>query len=151
MSKSTTNRGFTIVELLIVIVVIAILAAISIVAYSGIQNRAKTSSGQQLAAQVEKKAQAYYTILNTYPVDKAGFANTEAQEAALEGDVAFVTTAFTPALTPTEGANGEAIGYVACNDGAATTTQADVTGVKISYYDYAESSVETRVLGDCEA
>lgn len=32
--------GFTIVELLIVIVVIAILAAITIVAYTGIQNRA---------------------------------------------------------------------------------------------------------------
>ena len=34
------NRGFTFVELLIVIVVIAILAAITVVAYSGIQNRA---------------------------------------------------------------------------------------------------------------
>ena len=34
------NRAFTIVELLIVIVVIAILAAISVVAYNGIQNRA---------------------------------------------------------------------------------------------------------------
>lgn len=31
--------GFTIVELLIVVVVIAILAAITIVAYNGIQNR----------------------------------------------------------------------------------------------------------------
>lgn len=36
-----SSRGFTIVELLIVIVVIAILAAITIVAYSGIQNRAR--------------------------------------------------------------------------------------------------------------
>lgn len=36
--------GFTIVELLIVIVVIAILAAISIVAYSGIQNNANDSA-----------------------------------------------------------------------------------------------------------
>lgn len=35
------TKGFTIVELLIVIVVIAILAAISIVAYNGIQQRTK--------------------------------------------------------------------------------------------------------------
>jgi len=39
-TKSTTRAGFTIVELLIVIVVIAILAAIAIVAYTGIQVRA---------------------------------------------------------------------------------------------------------------
>lgn len=36
----TSSRGFTIVELLIVIVVIAILAAITVVAYNGIQARA---------------------------------------------------------------------------------------------------------------
>lgn len=39
--------GFTIVELLIVIVVIAILAAISIVAYNGIQQRAKNTQTHQ--------------------------------------------------------------------------------------------------------
>lgn len=38
--RRTYNTGFTIVELLIVIVIIAILAAISIVVYSGIQKRA---------------------------------------------------------------------------------------------------------------
>lgn len=38
-----TNRGFTIVELLIVIVVIGILAAITIVAYNGIQARASNA------------------------------------------------------------------------------------------------------------
>ena len=38
------ERAFTIVELLIVIVVIGILAAISIASYSGLQNRAKVSS-----------------------------------------------------------------------------------------------------------
>jgi type IV pilus assembly protein PilA len=39
-------KGFTIVELLIVIVVIGILAAITIVAYNGISNRARNSSIQ---------------------------------------------------------------------------------------------------------
>lgn len=38
-----TNRGFTIVELLIVIVVIAIVAAITVVAYNGIQTRSTNS------------------------------------------------------------------------------------------------------------
>lgn len=38
------NKGFTIVELLVVIVVIGILAAISLVAYTGIQSRAVIAS-----------------------------------------------------------------------------------------------------------
>lgn len=41
---STQTAGFTIVELLIVIVVIAILAAISIVAYTGIQGKANDTA-----------------------------------------------------------------------------------------------------------
>jgi prepilin-type N-terminal cleavage/methylation domain-containing protein len=44
MRYSSSRRGFTIVELLIVIVVIAILAAISIVAYTGIQNKSRVAS-----------------------------------------------------------------------------------------------------------
>jgi prepilin-type N-terminal cleavage/methylation domain-containing protein len=43
MWANSKNRGFTIVELLIVIVVIAILAAITVVAYNGIQQRAANS------------------------------------------------------------------------------------------------------------
>lgn len=55
---NTKQRGFTIVELLIVIVVIAILAAITIVAYNGIQNRAKTSQYQADANAIVKVAEA---------------------------------------------------------------------------------------------
>ena len=47
-------HGFTIVELLIVIVVIAILAAISIAAYTNIQERAKTSRRNSEMAQLLK-------------------------------------------------------------------------------------------------
>lgn len=65
--KRNKQGGFTIVELLIVIVVIAILAAITIVAYNGIQNRAKTTAGQELANQIATKAGAYNTLNSTYP------------------------------------------------------------------------------------
>lgn len=41
--KNTHLKGFTIVELLIVIVIIGILAAITVVAYNGIQDRANTA------------------------------------------------------------------------------------------------------------
>lgn len=44
MTSKEPQKGFTIVELLIVVVVIAILAAITIVAYNGISDRAKESA-----------------------------------------------------------------------------------------------------------
>jgi len=43
MNSGQYKRGFTIVELLIVIVVIAILAAVTIVAYNGVQQRAQAA------------------------------------------------------------------------------------------------------------
>jgi prepilin-type N-terminal cleavage/methylation domain-containing protein len=46
LQSNQRTKGFTIVELLIVVVVIAILAAITIVAYTGVQERARTSTLQ---------------------------------------------------------------------------------------------------------
>lgn len=59
MTKQTKSRGFTIVELLIVIVIIAILAAITIVAYTGITTRANASAAKSNAETVAKVAAAY--------------------------------------------------------------------------------------------
>ena len=61
------QKGFTIVELLIVIVVIGILAAITIVAFNGIQNRGKSSASQSLANSVVKKAEAWNSVQGSYP------------------------------------------------------------------------------------
>ena len=66
------QKGFTIVELLIVVVVIAILAAITIVAYNGITKRAQESATQSAASQAYKK-------LATFAVDNAETYPTAAQ------------------------------------------------------------------------
>ena len=62
-----TSNGFTIVELLIVIVVIAILAAISIVAYSGIQQRGRDSQRESDIKSVAKALEMYYIDNGQFP------------------------------------------------------------------------------------
>jgi prepilin-type N-terminal cleavage/methylation domain-containing protein len=66
-----TRDGFTIVELLIVIVVIAILAAISVVTYTGIQNRANDSSVQSDIKNLAKQFELYRAENDVYPAGAA--------------------------------------------------------------------------------
>lgn len=61
------ERGFTIVELLIVIVVIGILAAISIVAYNGVSQSAKNTATIAAAKQAVNAINLYITEQGTYP------------------------------------------------------------------------------------
>lgn len=62
------KQGFTIVELMIVIVVIAILAAISIVAYTGVQRRAQISVAQSDLRSLGQAIQIYQVENGQYPV-----------------------------------------------------------------------------------
>ncbi len=56
---NTSKSAFTIVELLIVVVVIAILAAITIIAYNGVTNRAVEASLKTDLSQAAKKLETY--------------------------------------------------------------------------------------------
>ncbi len=57
--RYASRQGFTIVELLIVVVVIAILAAITIVAYNGIAKNANNASIQETLSQAARKLEIY--------------------------------------------------------------------------------------------
>lgn len=70
------KRGFTIVELLIVIVVIGILAAITIVAYNGIQARANDSRRLEDASSIQKLLALYKAQNGEYPVENPNPGNS---------------------------------------------------------------------------
>lgn len=80
--------GFTIVELLIVIVVIGILAAIVIVVYSAVTRQAQTSSLKLDITAMDKAQKAYMTLNNNPPLsyDPDGVPNDLLVFAANQGN-----------------------------------------------------------------
>ncbi len=134
-----SGRGFTIVELLIVIVVIAILAAISIVAYNGIQNRGKASSSQSLASQIAKKVEAFNTIESTYPTTALLKANTgtgaanNPKEAVLDDSSVVVDSVASSPTASGSYVNGSKNQVVYKFDGT-------TTGGCVYWWDYAAST-----------
>lgn len=106
MKRRQAQHGFTIVELLIVIVVIGILAAITIVAYNSIQERARTSSVSSALSQAAKKL-AVYQVDNPdlYPADKTALSAIGIQDSS-SVTYQYTRTASTPntyCLTATTG------------------------------------------------
>jgi len=103
MKWASKQKGFTIVELLIVIVVIGILAAITIVAYNGIQNKAKQSAVQSRLTQSNKKILTYaVTHSDTYP-EQLEDADIDNSDHALEYSVDNTKSPPTYGLTATSG------------------------------------------------
>ena len=66
-SLKKRNQGFTIVELLIVIVVIGILALLVITTYSGIQAKARNSKRQTDIASLQTQLEAFFSQNGYYP------------------------------------------------------------------------------------
>jgi len=67
VSLKNRSKGFTIVELLIVIVVIAILATLVIVTFTGIQQKARDSQRQTDINALDSHIEAYYAQHGNYP------------------------------------------------------------------------------------
>lgn len=64
--------GFTIVELLVVIVVIAVLAAITFVVYNGVQQRARIARMNVASVQLSKQLVIYQQENGVYPQPSSG-------------------------------------------------------------------------------
>lgn len=67
MTYSKRDQGFTIVELLIVIVVIGILAALVVTTFTGIQQKARNTERQTDIKAIHGQVEAYYAQNGRYP------------------------------------------------------------------------------------
>lgn len=139
-------RGFTLAELLIVIVIIAILAAITVVVYAQIQNRAKTASGQSLSSQIAQKARLYSTTNNRIPtyselVSNNGSAGKESQ-IATPSQILDATQSGNNPLTAELADKGKRILYVSSaeyHDGTCGDTSRTVDNTYVVYWDYVQN------------
>ena len=142
-TKNIKNQGFTLVELLIVIVIIAILTVVSLVAYNGLQNQAKTSAAKSAADAVAKKAELYNTSNSRYPeklsdlTDKTVGTSSESQTGEPYYLDASTVKSGSVASAPEE---ANTIEYSVCPDNK---------GAKIKYYNFSKSTSEERQIGSC--
>ena len=153
LHKVKNSNGFTIVELLIVIVVIAILAAISIVAYNGIQARGKASAAQSAATSLDKKLEIYNAVNSFYPTTAGTITGTATQNSVTTSAssewYAAQSSAFTTTAATAASATGVWSGLAAPTDPKTVyyTNGSTTTGGCIWWYDYQNSTWKSTAAG----
>lgn len=142
-----TNNGFTIVELLIVIVVIAILAAITIVAYNGIQERARVSAVSSALNQVNKKLGVFAVDGNGYPADLATVGITNSDTVIYQYSYNNTANPATYCVTATTGTTSYRVSSTAPSPTSGGCAGHGVGGVAAITNLVANPSVETNETG----
>ena len=146
------KRGFTIVELLIVVVAIAILAAITIVSYTGITQRAKTTRSISTADQVRTKAAVWNSLLNTYPdlaqirtnsISPADIDTAGGAAGPVEAKLSSPSVAMGATIDVVRANNGDTVYYAPCWNGTR------FSGANISYWNYSTNAGVNIVAGEC--
>lgn len=92
MFDRSKQIGFTVVELLIVIVVIAILAAIAIVGYNSISQRAQNAAYQADVRTMLNKLGVFYSTYGRYPAPSDTTMNDGVSPESLPSDVQIIYT-----------------------------------------------------------
>jgi len=81
--KKRERRGFTLVELMVVILIVGVLAAVAVPILRGKIDQAKWSEGAATAGAIRSAARAYYAEDSTAAIALAGSALTDATAAQL--------------------------------------------------------------------
>jgi len=142
-TKTISERGFTIVELLIVIVVIGILAAITIVSFNGVTAKANTTSAKAAAVTAVKKLEAWNAEKTGYPTAYSGLNNlTDAGQSSSSYYLTGVTVSGT--LIGSQPSTPSTINIFKCVTGTA------IAGMQVKYwaYDITTPALQTMNTGD---
>lgn len=110
INKLKNRKGFTLVELIVVLAVLGVIMAIAVPKFTGVQEKAKKDADNSTKVLVEKAAELYY-----YTTDETSFTIKDLiddgyiESFTLQADDDFDTTAEVEAVTVTVSSTDHAI------------------------------------------